>query len=146
LQNVFNHIESHYFDDITAVQSPRTSGRSLAQERREELSVVFRGLITPKPAGAHLNIKLYTEDLRTAYKKGVGVPILKAGLDMLQPILGELQKIGWEISLTFTEVSKDNLRLFNWLKKPGCLSVCSVADFFAAIDAFLRVGRLCAKA
>jgi hypothetical protein len=108
--------------------------------------VVFRGLITPKPAGAHLNIKLYTEDLRIAYKKGVGVPILKAGLDMLQPILGELQKIGWEISLTFTEVSKDNLRLFNWLKKPGCLSVCSVADFFAAIDVFLRVGRLCAKA
>jgi hypothetical protein len=146
LQNVFNHIDSHYFDDITAAQSPRTSGRSLAQERREDLSVAFRGLITPKPAGAYLNITLYTEDLRTAYKEGIGVPILKTGLDMLLPILGELQKIGWGINLTFTGVSKDNLRLFNWLKKPGYLSVCSVAGFFAAIDAFLRVGRLSAKA
>jgi hypothetical protein len=101
--------------------------------------VAFRGLITPKPAGAHLNITLYTEDLRTAYKEGVGVPILETGLDMLLTILGELQKIGWEISLTFTGVSKDNLRLFNWHKKPRYLSVCSVADLFAAIDSFLAL-------
>jgi hypothetical protein len=94
LAKSLQNIDSHYFDDITTAQSPRTAGSSLARERREDLSVGFRRLITPKPVGAHLNITLYTEDMGTAYKEGLGVPILETGLDMLLPILGELQKMG----------------------------------------------------
>jgi hypothetical protein len=142
LAKSLQNIDSHYFDDITAAQRPRTAGSSLTRERREDLSVDFRRLITPKPVGAYLNITLYTEDMGTAYKEGLGVPILETGLDMLLPILGELQKVGWEISLILTGVSKDSFRLFNWLKNPQDLGGCSVADLLISIDSFYRVDRL----
>jgi hypothetical protein len=62
------------------------------------------------------------------------VSILRTALIMLLPILGQLQKAGWEIDLTLTGVHEYGLtQLVDWLKNLPYVGDYSVTKLMAIV-------------
>jgi hypothetical protein len=143
LQNIVIRIEDFYFMDLPSPQNPDEPGSSLAQERRKDLCLVLRLLITAKSAGARMNIVLYATPVSPAEEADFELSILRIGVELLLSILGELQKTGRKINLAMTGFYELRYSpLLDWPKDLPCVGDCSVTEFLAINESLFRVGRL----
>jgi hypothetical protein len=143
LQNIVIRIEDFYFMDLPSPQNPDEPGSSLAQERRKDLCLVLRLLITAKSAGARMNIVLYATPVSPAEEADFELSILRIGVELLLPILGELQKTSRKINLAMTGFYELRYSpLLDWPKDLPYVGDCSGTEFLAINESLFRVGRL----
>jgi hypothetical protein len=134
------HIGDYYFKDITAAQTSTQPSSSPTHELRQDFTAGLRRLVILRPIGGHVSLNLYTEDLWVAYNDRRNWPILKAGLSMLIPTLGELQMARWTVSITLTGADdQKHWRLNRWLKNLEYMGNYSVSNLLAIIRSFVEV-------
>jgi hypothetical protein len=86
-----------------------------------------------------MNIVLYTKPSYPPDDVIFEVSILRTALIMLLPILGQLQKAGWEIDLALMGVHEYGLtQLVDWLKNLPFVGDYSIAELMAIVQAFFK--------